>query len=701
MRSIVLSVIFALLAIGAGLLLQELHSEQTLRFQGFENAHWVGAESCEPVKGETIDFTFADFLLARPSPTGTTCTSSWIPVQGNVVVAQYSALFFGVESHSMLSIDLIGSDGVSLGTQTIPPYSFDQKWRTLSWHIPVPNISTVQLVVRNRIPARSKLRVRSRIDFFQVSNTRMHLQKSLSTTLLLPSLILCSLVLVFLFSQYYWKPAPRLAALCFLFLTACAVHFRRDVYFHFDEWFFLGRLFEGGLSSLFVSHNEHVIPVFSLLYLLEYKLFGQQYGGWTLVSIALHCSNALLISKLVQNLNRALPQRVLIGRTLAFLYLISFLHSAAIQWALCQSSLLAVAFFLLAANLSFEYLRQGTRSKLYLFATTWFLSMLSFGVVFSGIVLLPLLAVLYCRKNGGVQAQLGSLSQYSAALLSPLLLTGLLYYLFRDGSGLSLEERPAFELSKLSDYVIAGSQFGTIARGTGLLPFPDFLALTQVKSLLAFGQQTNAWFAVGVGLLANMFFLLYALLHRERKDSLLCWAIAQAFICIPFLLIGVGRLRWGPEHAISLRYQALPSIGLVLLVLPLVRDCIVSLSERPTRLKIGSAVSVLILYVFTQLYGGWRFQHFRHSGYLMNTFVSQLEDWAQVLAAHNFDPGSEKAYRAPGSTSAGMHPVSFYGAPDPKLRPPELHPATMIELLSLWDLARTAPRPVVAVENPF
>lgn len=702
MRSPFSIAVTSLLAIAAAFVLQSLNSEDQLTFQGFEKAEWRQTPACQPVLDETVDFSLNNFLLARAAPGGSTCASDWIPLKGNLIVVEYSALFFGVESHKGLSVELIDSNEVSLGRKTIPPDAFDQRWRTLRWQVPALADKHVRLLVHNTVPTRAKLRVRSRINNYRTSPTQQHLRSVLTTRLALPALLFCSFVLAILYVQVIWiSTQSRLITGALFFLTACAVQYRQDLFFHFDEWFFLGRLFEHGPGALFVSHNEHVLPVFSLLYLLEFKLFGDSYRGWTLISLLLHSGNALLLSRLVQHLSSRFEHKKRIGGTVAFLYLISFLHGAVLQWALCQSSLLAVAFFLIAAIKSCEYMSGGRQSALLIAAISWLLSLFSFGLLFTGIVLLPLLMLLYVRSQLTQHSKCFSLRSYLAALLLPILTAALTYYLFRDGSGLSVSERPVFELSKLTDYVVMGTQFGTVARGLGVLPLPDLQSVEQLREWLRCDQLTSAQFAVLVGLLLNFGILLHAVLSKERSLRLLNWGVAQTFLWLPFLLIGLGRLRWGPEHAISLRYQALPSIGLALLMLPLLQDIISSLMKSSSNLRYGVSSTALFLFFLAQLYGGWRFQHFRHSGYLMNSFVEQLDDWADKLATHSLNPEAVKDYRAPRSKLAGLHPVSFYGQPDPLLRPPELHPSTMIELLSLWNSSSSGPGKVTTVDNPF
>ena len=157
----------------------------------------------------------------------------------------------------------------------------------------------------------------------------------------------------------------------FYFLT-----FAGKVWFDHDDFDFLFFSSQFSPNELLRPHNEHFLPVFRLLFFLEYSLFKLNAQFYFAVSILLHIVSILLIYKIVFYITK----KDFWAYSGAILYSINATFYESIIWITSQQTLLC-GLFLLASYLTYLYFRiQKKAYQLYLSCFFSVLSAFSFGI---------------------------------------------------------------------------------------------------------------------------------------------------------------------------------------------------------------------------------------------------------------------------------------------------------------------------------
>lgn len=171
---------------------------------------------------------------------------------------------------------------------------------------------------------------------------------------------------------------PLAIVLSFLIFVGLFILLRETFFFH-DEWSFLYTIVNSPSRFLLEQHNGHFMPIFNLIYLFEYKIFGLNYYPYQFILLALHFLNGYLLYKIVKQLTEK--------KGLAILSFFLFILNS-IYWEILFSSSSALQYILylnftaLAIFLFLKY--EGNSKQKYLFFSGMF-SLLSTYTLGSGV----------------------------------------------------------------------------------------------------------------------------------------------------------------------------------------------------------------------------------------------------------------------------------------------------------------------------
>jgi hypothetical protein len=334
-------------------------------------------------------------------------------------------------------------------------------------------------------------------------------------------------------------------------------------------------------KSIFSPQNEHFIPLFKLVYLLEYRAFGAHHIWYMGVSFALHAANAVLVYLIGRRI-RLGPAAATIA---AAIFAISSVYFEIISWDFEQVFLLGTLFMLTAI---YVLLKDSRPSKF------WIIGALCLAAYFAcGLLTLSfVLAVSLCelgRLSGDKAATRGHLGGLLAALWAPTLI-----YLFAFRMVMSFSAALAINNARLSP--------------RSLKPIADaaFFGWTYgfLLPALTFPMPQRPGIAVMVLLAATIFAArsYYGLLREER----FAFWLFLTFTFTPFLVISLGRAQLGFGGAASSRYTYLPMASFALLVVLSWQGFRRTLAVEVFR-RWSGAFGVLLLAVYI-------FYHVKHVG---------------------------------------------------------------------------------------
>ena len=467
------------------------------------------------------------------------------------------------------------------------------------------------------------------------------------------------------------------------FLIACAVHFRADAFFYFDEWHVIMRFRELGSAAFFASHNEHFLPLFFFLFYLETILFADRYALYLILSLAVHTSNALLLSSLLSRLGGSSAQARTIARILSLFYLVSSLHAEVLHWAFIVAVLFCQTATLICLNSAWDFVADGKPRQAVIAFWAVFLAPLLFG---NGFVLpgqmagLALLAVFFAQPGQTtLETRLKRLSQL---ILGSAVFVGacaLLYWTYRRGIGHSLEQVQPFDnLNAVMRYMLVGTGLGTILRGAGLYCSlaPDAAREIGVSFIPHYISPLMAFSLLGLGL--SIALALPIIRSTEKRKGFSLWLFGLFWIVISFVLPALARWTSGELQALSLRYHSLAVAGLFILALPAAKLAIEGLlkgsvlKRLPLRGKqLGFAagrkhpaifVSGLLFFLLwahlaSQLRLGLTYAIFAEFGAKHRNYVAQLAAWQ---GAKREDIRTEMEPLLPKSITPGSSPQQIY-----------------------------------------
>jgi len=483
------------------------------------------------------------------------------------------------------------------------------------------------------------LSLRSRLNFYKqgwsspVITTELPLEK----LLIILTAFLLSLTLV-RYSQY--KP-KGIELYLFFFLLASLVHYRGNLFFRADEWHFLERFKEHGLSAIFISHNEHFIPVFSLFYYLESIFFSAEYRFYIATSILLHALNAYLLYKLLSLLCVNLCANLCAKKTplcalphlSAALYTISGLHMEVLQWAIGQTILLCTTFLLFGFISALQYLFSSKQIYLARLAICSTLAPLCFGLGFLFTPFLCLILILFPRVySQGATLANSSFFDHSFSRIKLIaiaffaqLIAFCLFYTFRNGAGHKLDPSKFPLASDILEFSLIGGLSGSITRGLGLLWYEVGGTPSLIRMTSFIGMPLNEYSGAVCGILLSIVIVLITLvISNDRKSSLSSMTFGYSIIFLSLFFIALGRASFGLSYAFSPRYHSLPMIGLLFFLLPIILAAFNKLRDSPS-CKSALVFSLLYLHVYNQLIFSHYASALPQQGTLSRTWLRQWQ----------------------------------------------------------------------------
>ena len=642
---------------------QKVSDSKPLRnFIGFSKLEWTSVKGCRLLKNDSQGFASLERVVTwvKGRPHTAVCKSDWFVPKSRYLELEYAAykpvdseheLHFllefqerrtssGPKSTSLAPIELSPAAGVRNGT-----------WRLLAHILEDNQLETpVRIALVDKDPQAGWLSLRSKVNFYQVSNWSLSLRTlGQKHSRMLHWGLVVSLSILFMLILSYITNSIRIFLLC-LFI-AFLFHYRFDLFFYADDFDFFSRYNLYGWPGILYNHHEHIIPIFSAVFFSEYLLFGSNYQAFLILSMVLAALNATLLCSLLRKLQISREAAVIAG---GILFTASYLQGAALQWVTCQSILLSVFFRLLAFNVA---LKSGS-DYCALWLSVLFFSILGSALSFGGGITVWLevviLIVLFGKKGSKANCKL-MLTAVTAGVVVASMYFYNSYVVEHTQNRLSLAN--PIEIIR---YVFFGAQYGTFARGLGFsqfLTFGNWFSGVDKDIVLSLSA-----LAPGLILLS-----LYCFVFRDKWRF---WILGQLLMMLPFLLTGIGRYRWGGvDYALSLRYYPIPTIGLCVLVAPILQE----LGKRKLIFSI-----ILLLFLEHQIHRISSERFYIDKGLLSKSFAQQLVNWRSIQEQSK----NSTEYDGRGTDFSGLYPIPYAGSPhDPVAYVPKKHPEYLMNLL--------------------
>lgn len=356
------------------------------------------------------------------------------------------------------------------------------------------------------------------------------------------------------------------------FVGCLYVHRPSRYYFFGDSW--------GALYGLLVDwknvlqpHNEHLMPVFKGLYLLEYKLFGANHFLYMMVGFALHAANATL----VYLLGRRLSLRPWPSVAAAIIFAFSWVHWEVTGWSFEQCFMLSTLFMLIVVILFCE---NPHRNR-----TLLWVGILSLAAYWSAAVSLALLPILFAFYVLWLASRSEPVER--AQVLKTFLAMGLPFvvYLaslratmsFSTVLAMNKTHLSLFNLPTVIDLTLFSAAYGLV------LPTLTFINPQSLAS-------------APLILLLVLLFLVLSYRRLEPELQHRAFRFLLCFLLLPLVVVSLGRIQWGPAHMLSSHYQYLPLVGFALLVALCGQALRDTLQQQRTQIWFNVAAVVLLAY---------------------------------------------------------------------------------------------------------
>lgn len=419
-----------------------------------------------------------------------------------------------------------------------------------------------------------------------------------------------------------------------LFLVALLVQFRVDNFFYWDTWHLIDRFRLEGFGQIFTTHNEHFLPLGFAFLWAEFKLLGDFYLGYQLVSLFLHTLNSwflyLVVKGLFFNKNGQYPIETL-ARVSGLGFSLSALHAEALQWEFEQTLLLSFLFCLLSILGGLRFLKSGSFHQALLAGFFALLAPLCFGNGFIVALLMGLLVLFsLCINQTSFKQGFILLATVAVFMALPVgfYLASLMDGSAGDGKGVSL----AYRTKYAAKYLLFGSQLGTVFRGLGLYPGLEFGSAnalfggiaedSRYTSVNNFSDPENI--CMWLGCLSSLLLLGLSLLSRSlKKLNFFLIVLGQAWIIAAFLLPAWNRFDHGHGQALSLRYQYMALPGLFLSLAPLIL-WFSSSKKNSEKTKANLGFLTAFFFIIAQLWQGTQFSYFTAPGRENRTYIEAL-----------------------------------------------------------------------------
>jgi len=681
---------------------QLLQVPPPVRYLGFSVIEVEGDQGCRYEIGHSTIYHSLQRFVTWSADGGNgvaECASSWITPQGNYLEFEYAGVDSAADPDSVY-LTLENTAGRILKRiDLLPPGAQGRLlWRRDGVRINPADAQPVRLQMVDHAAERGWISLRGKVNHYRFDEQIPTLQRTLknwgSDYWLKPSLgITLAALLVWI------VPAGNKVALWLLyFAVAFVIHFRWYTFFYLDDLEFMERILDYGASSILLTQNEHFLPLFASLHYVVAHIAEDRYLLFSTLTFLVHATNGVLLYQLLRRLAGDHPPGVGAARGLSVLYVLSGLHCEVLQWFTCSAIAWSILTQLWCMIAAWDYLQCRRRQALIQAVGAAALGPLFFGGSFDLAVKLCGLAIVGFwsqRRRDGEQRRVRAYFASCAGLLIPVAMVYsvelFLYLEFQTGKGVSqtpLQEATIPDLWLALRYVLLGSQFGTLYRGTllasGLL-YDDYEGAFMINGLAQLPQDLRmsiAGCALSLGLLAY-----YCCRASGRWRRLSIFALGQIMLVTPFALSAVVRVRFGIPYAMSPRYYTLSLLGACVLLLPLAIDLAKVIQDAANRGRLRRIAAHCVL-LFGTGYLCWhslslsvQYNTFQQVGTWHRVFLEQVEDWNRRL---NRDPfQTDLPYEAIGTEFAGLHPL-YYGADPGTSAPPGLsivHPDRFVKML--------------------
>lgn len=374
------------------------------------------------------------------------------------------------------------------------------------------------------------------------------------------------------------KLLPLLYLLSALFIFIGLFLLLKNTFFFHDEWTWLHKIIVSPRDFLFEPHNEHFTPLFNLLYLGIYKLFGLYYPAYQFILLFFHFVNGYILYLIVGCLTK--------NKDLSVLSFFLFIVNSVYWEALFSSGTLNTIFCLFPIGLSILFYlqyRKKQEQKYLLFSSLFSL--------FSGYargegLFLPLLFLImvFIKKIFDHKGKIKEILVYAVASLVSV------------GGYLVFTEPAAHALD-----------FGKIT----------VFALTAIRwIILSFYTASPGWLKLFAVVVIFFFCVFYSVFKNKKTRKkcfklilknkyMLCFSSAN-FIYI-YVLLAISRYQIGMELAKSSRYTYLPLFFLIIINMIFLNALIPSLSKKFKWLLFGYFIFLLVnhVYFFRIYYRNW------------------------------------------------------------------------------------------------
>lgn len=353
----------------------------------------------------------------------------------------------------------------------------------------------------------------------------------------------------------------------------------KETFFFHDEWTFLYQIINSPKDFIFSPHNDHFMPLFKLIYFLEYKLFGLNYPLYQLVLLIFHFANAYLLLLIIQSLTKNKN----LGILAFFLFLVSLVYWEVIFASATLPTVLCLFLIGLAIFYYLRYEDKGKRRDIFLSALCSLLSAYAWG----------------------------------AGLFFPLTFFGLFFLRKIWRKETKIEEFAAY----LGTGVIAIVSYKIFVRPVGLVDLDlkkiTTFTLEAIKWIILSFYTSSPGFATVFLLLAFLAFLAFYPVFKNRKSRdkffnrlkprlpIILFSLIN--FVYPYILSATFRYRIDMELAKSSRYTYLPLFFLIIINI-FVLDALIPCLAKKLRvlfLLYFVFLSVGHIYFFRIYYQNW------------------------------------------------------------------------------------------------
>jgi len=427
-------------------------------------------------------------------------------------------------------------------------------------------------------------------------------------------------------SPFAWRVyALPVSIACLTILSGFVAYQPARLYFFGDTWdllfLFHTRL---GWREMWITHNDHFIPLSKAFLYLEYLLFGMNNFPYQAVNILIHAANTVLLYFCAAELSPLVAPR-LFG---ALFFGLSGVHWEVVMWETGQQISLALLFTLLTLLLYGQFFRHRDVRML---AYAWLGGVCACCSMGFGLLVVPLLIA-----EGVIRGR--PQWRRSLAISAVLAVAILLCY-----AVLLWSHHPHF------------ANAGHIARiGQVVQLIPWTLNGLRDGLLIPSASLFGPLFLGGLSLAAGLFLWRF-FLSRQRLCLLL---VPVVLVLGPYLLTGAGRLSMGLNTAASSRYQYLPVAGLALLLVWLVGGVIEIAARRDTMLLFPLGL-VALLTLPVHAISGYAYVRQHSPRFLWGEQARRFVDLAIYQRARQPSPAGMACVSPELNLPASIYPFAF------------------------------------------